>query len=53
MDNSDANSQLRREILALIYRYGQESDVTVYSVLGVLDIVKADIIEKLTQGTET
>jgi hypothetical protein len=39
--------QMRREIQAVIRRYGQESDVTVYAALGVLDIVMADLREML------
>lgn len=49
---NEANSKLRQELLAIIYRYGQESDVTVYAALGCLEVVKADLLEKLTEATE-
>jgi septum formation topological specificity factor MinE len=49
-DNSvplDASNKLRRELLSVIKRYGNESDVTFYQVLGTLEVVKSDIISWL------
>lgn len=48
-----ASDQLRKEIHGLIRRYGQESDVTVYQALGVLEIVKLDLVEMLERSRET
>ncbi len=42
-----AGDQLRHEIWNCIRRSGMESDVTAYQALGVLEIIKADIIESL------
>jgi hypothetical protein len=35
---------LRVEIHAVLRRYGQESDVTIAEVLGVLELVKQDLL---------
>lgn len=43
------SNQLRHEIKNVIRRYGVESDVTVYQALGVLEIVKMDLIEYLQE----
>jgi hypothetical protein len=45
-----ANTQLREEIHKLILRAGKESDITVYQALGVLEIVKFDLIELLERS---
>lgn len=50
-DNTEAPSQLRREIMNIIRRYGQESDVTIYQAIGALEIVKADLIDILDRAT--
>ncbi len=42
-----ASEQLRDEIRAVISRYGEESDVTVAETLGVLELMKAEVIERL------
>lgn len=47
-----ASDQLRRELHAVIRRYGQESDVTVYQAIGVLEIVKLDLVEMLEKSRE-
>ena len=39
---------VREEIHAVIKRYGNESDLTVYELLGTLEVVKADLLEMLT-----
>jgi hypothetical protein len=45
-----ASAQLRHEIWNLcINRYGHESDITVWDTIGVLEIVKFDLIEALNQ----
>lgn len=49
---TDASSQLRREIRNVIRRYGEESDVTVYQAIGVLEIVKLDLVEALDRAQE-
>lgn len=43
--------QMRQEIHAVIKRYGDESDVTVYQTLGVLHIVMGDI-ERMLEGID-
>lgn len=45
-----ASRLLRQEILNTIRRYGQESDVTVYQAIGVLEIVKLDLVEIMEQS---
>lgn len=50
--NPTASDQLRREIHDVIRRYGQESDVTVYQAIGVLEIVKLDLVEILEKARE-
>lgn len=52
MSDCNAATQLRNELMAVIRRYGKESDVSVYTALGALEIVKADLIEKLTEASE-
>lgn len=46
-DDTVASNQLRREILNIISRYGSESDVTIYQILGVLTIIQHDMIDAL------
>lgn len=50
-DQTLPGDQLRKEIWAVIRRYGKESDVSIYTVLGTLEVVKADLIEGLTETT--
>lgn len=50
--NPVASDQLRRELHDVIRRYGQESDVTVYQAIGVLEIVKLDLVEMLEKARE-
>lgn len=38
---------LRRELRAVIRRYGQESDVTAYQTIGALRVVEHDIVDML------
>ncbi len=40
--------QIRAEIHAVLRRYAQECDVTVCQILGVIEIVKADLIQMAT-----
>lgn len=47
-----ASNQLRREIHEVIRRYGQESNVTVYQAIGVLEIVKLDLVDMLQRDHE-
>lgn len=46
-DPTVASDQLRKEMLSLAIRYGEESDITVYQILGVLEIVKLDLVDQL------
>jgi len=50
--NPSASNQLRREIREVIRRYGLESDVTVYQAIGVLEIVKLDLVDMLERARE-
>jgi len=50
--NPVASSQLRRELHDVIRRYGQESDVTFYQSIGVLEIVKIDLVDMLEKARE-
>lgn len=43
----EASDQLRKQIHDVIRRYGQESDITVYQVMGVLEMVKLDMVDML------
>lgn len=47
-----APSQFRKEVLAIVRRYGQESDLTIYQALGALEVVKADLLDMLNQGAD-
>lgn len=47
-----ASNQLRVEIRNLIRRYGRESDVTVYQAIGILEIVKLDLVDMLEKARE-
>lgn len=51
-DDTVASNQLRREILNIISRYGSESDVTIYQILGVLTIIQHDMIDALESKHE-
>lgn len=46
------STQLRNELMAVIVRYGKESDVSVYAAVGALEVVKADLLEILAEATE-
>lgn len=50
--NPTASDQLRRELHDVIYRYGVESDVTVYQAIGVLEMVKLDLVDMLEKARE-
>jgi hypothetical protein len=43
--------QLRRELFAVICRWSQESDVTLCEALGVLELLKADLLHLLESPT--
>lgn len=45
--NPSATDQLRSEIHKLLKRYGKESDVTVYQILGLLRVIEFDLVEML------
>lgn len=48
-----ASEQFRDEVNAVIRRYGAESDLTICETLGVLELLKAELIERLrTSGPE-
>jgi len=42
-----AADQLRRELYLAIRRWSQESDITLCEVLGVLELLKVDLIDLL------
>ena len=44
-----ASDQLRQQIHDVITRYGQESDITIYQAIGVLECVKMDLWDTLTK----
>lgn len=46
-DPLEAATQLRNEIHSLIRRYGQESDVSVYTAIGALRMVEHDLVTML------
>jgi hypothetical protein len=48
----DQNTMLKNEIEALICRYSQESDVTVYSVIGALEVIKQNLMDKWKKDCE-
>lgn len=49
-EKQPATAQLRMEIWNLcVNRYGQESDITVWETIGVLEVVKADLMDALNQ----
>lgn len=43
------SKQVRQEIHAVIKRYGKESDLHAYQLIGILEVVKADILELLAK----
>lgn len=45
MTDPTTGSMLRKELLAVVKRYGQESDVTVYQLIGALEVVKQDVLD--------
>lgn len=47
MNEPSRTEQLRNEIRSIINRYGEESDLTVCEVLGVLELIKAEKLEQL------
>lgn len=47
----NAGSMLRKELRSVIQRYGQESDVTVYQLIGCLEVVKQDVIDMMDEQT--
>lgn len=49
----NAGSMLRKELRSVIQRYGQESDVTVYQLIGCLEVVKQDVLDMMDKQPET
>lgn len=47
--SEDGQNQLREEMYNMIIRYGKESDITVYQAIGVLEVLKFDLIEMLEE----
>ena len=41
-----ATNQLHDEIDKLIHRYSKESDVTTYQVIGMLEVIKHDLLHE-------
>lgn len=48
----DADNQLRHEIVELIQRYGVETNMTVYQAIGLLEVVKRDLLKLLELAQE-
>jgi hypothetical protein len=46
-------TQLKQELINVLRRYSQESDVTICQALGVLDIVKAEMIQEMLAPCDT
>ena len=44
-ESLDAGAMFREEIHALIRRYGQESDITFYQVIGAMRVVEHDLVD--------
>ena len=43
----EATNQLHDEIETLIHRYSKDSDVTAYQIIGMLEVIKSDLIKEL------
>lgn len=43
--NDDTASKFKNEVLAVVFRYSQESDLTVYELLGALEVCKGAVIK--------
>lgn len=43
--NSATPTKFKNEIMAVVYRYSQESELTVYELVGALEVAKAAVIE--------
>lgn len=50
--NVQASNQLRAEIRSVLKRYGQESGITVYQAIGVLEVVKHDLVDMLEEAQQ-
>lgn len=52
IDNSESGrtEQLRNELRSVIQRWGEESNLTVCETLGVLELIKAEWIERLRRS---
>lgn len=42
--NNNTASQFKDEIMAVVYRYSQESGLTVYELIGALEVCKAAVV---------
>lgn len=42
--NDDTASKFKNEVMAVIYRYSQESELTVYELIGALEVCKGAVI---------
>jgi hypothetical protein len=42
--NDDTASQFKNEVMAVIYRYSQESELTVYELIGALEVCKHAVL---------
>ena len=49
---NDGATQLKQEIMNVLRRYADESDVTLCQTLGVLDIIKAEIMTQVLASEE-
>lgn len=47
-----SGDQLLEEILNLIHRYGQESDITWHQVIGALEVAKHRCIEQMDENSK-
>jgi len=50
--NSKAGNQLRDTLYKDILRYAQESDMTAYQVIGVLESLKFDLLNAMVTATK-
>lgn len=46
----EAGTQLKRELHAVIRRWADESDITIYQTLGALRIIEHDLIKMLDEN---
>ena len=50
MKDPETATKFKNEVLAVVLRYGRESDLTVFELLGALDVVKDKLIRMLEEA---